>query len=244
MKINKIIFKKIIFNNLDYKNFNKYIIKKGLFVFPAGPALASIEQSKKYYDSIKKADFVFFDSGFFVLLLKVFKNINVNKFSGFKFLNLFFDYLKKNKNKKVFCIDPNIEFSNSNKLFLKNLGLHNIHNYLAPKYDIKNLSDKNLLKQLKKIKPDFILTNIGGGKQEILGLYLKENLKIKTTILCTGGAISFFTKDQAPINTFIDEVYLGWFVRLMFNPIVFFCRLTYGLKLIPMVIFNKIKVIK
>ena len=124
------------------------------------------------------------------------------------------------------------------------MGLHNIHNYLAPKYDIKNLSDKNLLKKLKKIKPDFILTNIGGGKQEILGLYLKENLKIKTTILCTGGAISFFTKDQAPINTFIDEVYLGWFVRLMFNPIVFFCRLTYGLKLIPMVIFNKIKVIK
>ena len=242
--IKKVIFKKIKFNNKNLKNFDKYIQKKGLFVFPAGPALASIEQSKKYYDSIKKADFVFFDSGFFVLLLKVFKNINVNKFSGFKFLNLFFDYLKKNKNKKVFCIDPNIKFSNSNKLFLKNLGLHNIHNYLAPKYDIKNLSDKNLLKKLKKIKPDFILTNIGGGKQEILGLYLKENLKIKTTILCTGGAISFFTKDQAPINTFIDEVYLGWFVRLMFNPIVFFCRLTYGLKLIPMVIFNKIKVIK
>ena len=242
--IKKVVFKKIKFYNINPKGFDKYIKKKGLFVFPAGPALASIEQSKNYYDSIKKADFVFFDSGFFVLLLKVFKNINVNKFSGFKFLNLFFDYLKKNKNKKVFCIDPNIEFSNSNKLFLKNLGLHNIHNYLAPKYDIKNLSDKNLLKKLKKIKPDFILTNIGGGKQEILGLYLKENLKIKTTILCTGGAISFFTKDQAPINTFIDEVYLGWFVRLMFNPIVFFCRLTYGLKLIPMVIFNKIKVIK
>ena len=60
MKINKIIFKKIIFNNLDYKNFNKYIIKKGLFVFPAGPALASIEKSRKYYQSIRHADLVFF----------------------------------------------------------------------------------------------------------------------------------------------------------------------------------------
>ena len=73
-----IIFKKIKFNNLKITNFNKYIVKKGLFVFPAAPALASIEKSYKYYDSIKKADFVFFDSGFFVLLLKVFKNINVN----------------------------------------------------------------------------------------------------------------------------------------------------------------------
>ena len=118
-----IIFKKITFNNLNYKNFDKFIIKKGLFVFPAGPALVNIEKSKKYYESIKKADLVFFDSGFFVLLLKIFKNVGVDKFSGYKFLRLFFDYLKKNKKKKVFCIDPNLKFSKSNKIFLKNLGI-------------------------------------------------------------------------------------------------------------------------
>ena len=242
--INKIIFKKIQFNNINFKNFDKYILKKGLFIFPAGPALATIDESKEYYKSLKKADLVFFDSGFFVLLLRFFKNINVEKFSGYKFLNLFFDYLKKNKNKKVFCIDPNVKFSKSNKLFLRNLGLKNIYNYLAPEYKIKNLSDKKLLKKLKKIKPDFILTNISGGKQEILGLYLKENINMKMTILCTGGAISFFTKDQAPINNLIDQFYLGWFVRLMFNPVLFFSRYIRGLKLVPMVIFSKIKVIK
>ncbi|MDC2980567.1 WecB/TagA/CpsF family glycosyltransferase, partial [Candidatus Pelagibacter sp.] len=80
--------------------------------------------------------------------------------------------------------------------------------------------------------------------QEILGKYLKDNLKNKVTILCTGGAISFFTKDQAPINSFIDELYLGWLVRLIFNPIVFFSRFMYAFKLIPMVIFNETKVIK
>ena len=31
----KVIFKKIKFSNLTTKNFNKYILKKGLFVFPA-----------------------------------------------------------------------------------------------------------------------------------------------------------------------------------------------------------------
>ena len=80
--ISKVIFKGIKFNNLNAKDFSKYILKKGLFVFPAAPALASIDKSKNYYEFIKKADLVFFDSGFFVLLLRLLKNISVNKFSG------------------------------------------------------------------------------------------------------------------------------------------------------------------
>ncbi len=241
--INKVIFKKIIFHNVDTKNFDSYILKKGLFVFPAAPGLASIPQSNRYYQSIKKADVVFFDSGFFVLLLKIFKNINVKKFSGYKFLHLFFNFLKKNKKKSVFCVDPNCQFSKSNKDFLKSLGIKKIYNYIAPKYKVESLSDNELLRQIKKVKPDFILTNIGGGRQEILGLYLKEQLKIKTTILCTGAAISFFTKDQAPINALIDQLFLGWFLRLIFNPIIFLRRYFYSLRLIPMVIFSKIKVL-
>jgi UDP-N-acetyl-D-mannosaminuronic acid transferase (WecB/TagA/CpsF family) len=241
--ISKIIFRKIKFHNINFKDFKKYIIKKGLFVFPAGPALANIEKSNGYYESIKKADFVFFDSGLFVLLLKTFKNINVDKFSGYKFLNLFFDYLKENREKKVFCIDPNSKFSRSNKTFLRKLGIKKIYSYLAPKYNPLNLSDKKLLTLLRKKKPNFILTNIGGGTQEILGLYLKQKLGFKTTILCTGGAISFFTGDQAPINNFTDKFYLGWLIRLIFNPIVFFKRYVFGLRLIPMVIFNKITII-
>ena len=57
--VTKIIFKKIEFINLDYKDFDKYIVKKGLFVFPAGLALASIDKSAKYYESIKKQIWLF-----------------------------------------------------------------------------------------------------------------------------------------------------------------------------------------
>ena len=73
--ISKIIFNQITFNNLDYKKFDKFISKKGFFVFPAGPALATIKNSNNYFKAMQKADLVFFDSGFFVLLLKIFKNI-------------------------------------------------------------------------------------------------------------------------------------------------------------------------
>ena len=93
--IKKIIFHKIVFHNLQKKDFNKYIKQKKFFVFPSGSGIPLIQENKKYYLSLKKADYVFFDSGFFVLLLKFFKNISVKKFSGYKFLDLFFNFLKK-----------------------------------------------------------------------------------------------------------------------------------------------------
>ena len=46
------------------------------------------------------------------------------------------------------------------------------------------------------------------------------------------------------INNFIDKYYLGWLIRFIYNPIVFFKRYFLGLKLIPMVVLNKITVIK
>ena len=181
--VNKVVFEKIKFYNVNSNEFKNYIIKKGLFVFPAGPALASIEKSDEYYKSLQKADYVFFDSGFFVLLLKFFKNIYVKKFSGYKFLGLFFEYLKKNRKKKIFCIDPNINFSRSNKNYIKKLGIKKLYNYLAPNYNSKKLSDLKLIKAIQIFRPDYIIINIGGGTQEVLGLYIKNKI-IVTGIYC------------------------------------------------------------
>ena len=92
------------------------------------------------------------------------------------------------------------EASVLNQRYLKKIGLNKINSYIAPKYNSLKLQDIKLLKEINLIKPDFVLTNIGGGVQEILGLYLKDNLKVKTSIFCTGGAIAFFTGQQAPIK--------------------------------------------
>ena len=44
-------------------------------------------------------------------------------------------------------------------------------------------------------------------------------------------------------NNFIDKYYLGWLARLLFNPLIFLKKYITGLRLIPMVIFNEIKII-
>ena len=55
----KIIFKNIHFNNFKINEFDDIIRMKRLFVFPSGLGLASIDEYDSYYNSLKKADYVF-----------------------------------------------------------------------------------------------------------------------------------------------------------------------------------------
>ena len=237
-----ILFNKIKFINISKKDFPKIIKKSGLFVFPSGPGLATINEDKKYLRSLRNSDYVFFDSGYFVLLLRILKNIRVKKFSGYLFLKLFFKHFKKNKNVKILSVDPNVAHSKNIKLFFINLGINKnkVFNYISPIYNTSKIEDKNLLEITNKFKPNFIILNLGGGVQEILGFYLKKNLKKKTKIICTGAAISFFTKDQAPINQIFDRFFLGWLIRILFKPGVFLPRYLRAFKLFKLVLGEKI----
>ena len=97
---------------LNPLNFN------GLLTFPAAPALVNIYNDKKYYLSLKNSDYVFFDSGYLCLILKIMKNIHVNKLSGLLFLKKLIHNLKNSKF-KVLLIDPNSESSKKNQYFFK-----------------------------------------------------------------------------------------------------------------------------
>ena len=240
--IKNICFKNIRFNNIKNKDYKKLLKKKGLFVFPSGPGLAGLKNNSNYHLALIKSNYVFFDSGFFVLFLKFFKRINVNKFSGYKFLNYFFNKNAAIKNKSVFSIDPDKANLKLNEKFLKKQGFKIVFNYLAPIYNKQNITDKKLIKKLNKVKPNYILTNIGGGTQEILGYYLKKKLKFKTSIYCTGGAISYFTGTQAPINKFFDKFYLGWLIRILYIPRSFLYRYLISFKLIIILLRSKITI--
>ena len=231
-------FLDIKFLSINILFLKKVIKKKGLFVFPSGPGLSELKVNSNYHKSLINSDYVFFDSGFFVLLLRFFKNINVQKLSGYKFLNFYFDYLKINK-KKIFSIDPNEELSNSYRLFFKKkIKIKSFH-YIAPKYNSRIKINKNLIKRIHDSKAKEIIINIGGGTQEILGYYLSKKLNKKYKIVCTGAAIAFFTGDQSPINNNIDKLYLGWLFRIIYNPKIFLPRYLSAFKLIFLFIRKK-----
>lgn len=231
MKNNIIVFKKIKFYNFTFLKLVSKLNKGGYLVAPAASALTNIDINKQYYNSLMMSDIAIFDSGFFCILLRIFKGIKVKKFSGYLFLKKFLN-LKFKKNTKFFCVDPSKTESEKNKKYLNSKNIVKIKSYVAPIYPTNNIIDKKLLKLIINFKPNYIIINLGGEKQEILGLYIKTNIKFKTSILCTGAAIAFLTKSQAPINDTVDKYYMGWLLRTIFNPREYFLRIFKSLFLI------------
>ena len=223
------MIKEVIFNGIHFKNYGKNEIDKlfdqnGLIVLPSGPGLSIINIDKIYLKALRNSDQVLLDSGYFVLLLKFLKNVSVKKLSGYLFFTHLVKYLQKKKFKKLLSIDPNHKLSKNNNNFFVKKGLDKkkIIHYIAPKYNTLKLIDLKLLSLIKKNKPDHIIINIGGGVQEILGYYLKRKFNNKIKIFCTGAAISYFTGDQAPLSKFLDIYYLGWLIRIFYNPFLVF----------------------
>ena len=217
MEDNIINFKGIKFYNYDFTKLFTIIDEGGYLVAPAASALTNIAVDKKYHDALKQSDIAILDSGFFCVLLRIFKGKKVSKYSGYLFLKNFLN-LNFSKEIKFLSIDPTQEDSKANILYLKSKNITNLKNYVAPQYNPKNIVDNNLLEIIKKYQPRYIIINLGGGIQESLALYIKKNTKDKISTLCTGAAIAFLTKRQAPINDIIDKLYLGWLARIFFNP--------------------------
>jgi UDP-N-acetyl-D-mannosaminuronic acid transferase (WecB/TagA/CpsF family) len=228
----KFKFKEINFFSGNFLEIKKQFDKGGVLVAPAASALTDIDKNKNYYKALKNADIAILDSGFFCILLRVFKNYKVIKLSGFLFLRRFLFNFKKNN--KLFLVNPSIKENKTNSKYLRNLGIRNFKCYISPMY--KKIEDKNLIKKINEFKPHYVMINLGGGIQEILGVYIKNNIKFKSSIMCTGAAIAFLTGEQAPINKYVDKAYLGWLVRFLWNPKKYYKRTLKSFSLIKLFI--------
>jgi len=225
----KISFKGINFYTGTYHQIKKQFDKGGVLVAPAASALANIENDNIYFSSLRNANIAILDSGFFCILLRIFKFEKVKKLSGFLFLKNFLE--NYNNKDKILLINPSKKSDYLNKKYLRSSKIYNFKSYLAPRYK-KKITDHILLSLVKKYKPRYIVINIGGGTQEPLAIYLRNNIKFKISIMCTGAAIAFMTGEQAPINKLIDKIYLGWLMRIIWKPKLYLRRILNSFKII------------
>lgn len=230
-KLNICNFYGIKFYNWKFNKILKKLNKGGYLVAPAASALATIKSNKVYFNSLKQSTCAIFDSGFFCILLRIFKIYKPTKLSGFLFLKKFLTY-RKIKNKKILLINSNETQSIKNKELMYIKKFRKVFLLTAPFYKSSEFKDQKTINYINKIKPFYILINIGGGKQEPLALMITNKIKFKCRILCLGAAIDFITGVQAPINEVIDKLYLGWLTRIIFNPEIFFYRFVYSFYLI------------
>lgn len=240
-KINIVSIFNIKFLNGNYSQAKQLLLNGGLMVAPAAPALATIHENKKYYDALKNSDFAIPDSSLMVNFWQLVNFKRMRLLSGQRFLYEFLKDPELELSGNIFLVDPNLRESKSNRKLLKkySIKVKSAMQYVAPFYNKNNIVDYNLLKIIKLNRPKFILINLGGGVQERLGLFLKNNLDYNPAIICTGAAIAFFTGHQGRTPVWFDKIYLGWLFRCVTNPRLYIRRYYKGLKLIPLILFYK-----
>jgi N-acetylglucosaminyldiphosphoundecaprenol N-acetyl-beta-D-mannosaminyltransferase len=246
MTIKSIKFLGITFYNENYTQIkNRLFQKKSYLVIPAASALGKFffSKNKNYIKSLQKSRVAIFDSGLFCLCLLFLKFVRVKKFSGYKFIKFFLSDTEM-KSKKILILNSSKKEKKLNTILLNNFKFQFQKHYVCPIYNPKLIQDEILIKIINNYKPEVIIINIAGGIQELLALYLCQNIKIKFAIICSGAAMGFFSGSQAPISKFADRYFLGWFVRLIYNPIVFLPRLTKSLLLVLIVLFNSITIVR
>ena len=233
MSNNIISFKDIKFYNLSRKKIlDKMTDEGGYLVAPAASSLQTIDNNRAYHTALKDSTVAIFDSGFFCILLRIFNKVKIKKLSGFLLMKNFLSR-KSIKKKRILLVNPSANDSKINHQFLKKKKFLHINSYIAPQYNAPHLfHDHKLIKVVKNLKPDIILVNISGEKQEILARFINKKLQNKKiSIFCLGAAIGFFTGTQARVTVFADKFYLGWLVRWGREPIKYWPRVFNSFKL-------------
>lgn len=209
----------------------------GLLVVPAAPALVKLQTDEGYRRALVSADMAIADSGAMVLLWKILTGRSVERISGLKFLKHLVSRLRSQPNERALWVVPTKAAQEKAIAWLRRLNLTGTADfYIAPRYG-PEVTDDALLAKIDNHPSTHVVVGIGGGTQEKLGLFLKENLRTRPAIHCIGAALGFLTGDQPPIPMWADTLYLGWLLRLLRQPRLYAPRYLSAFKL-PALIFR------
>src|SRR6266404_5373814 len=209
----------------------------GLLVVPAAPALVRLQSDEGYRRALVSADMAIADSGAMVLIWKILTGRRVERISGLKFLKHLIVRLASSPDQRVLWIVPSERAHEKTIDWLRRVNLTGTADfYVAPRYG-PEVRDDALVAKIDNGAPAHVIVGIGGGVQEKLGLFLKENLRAHPAIHCIGAALAFLTGDQPPIPMWADTFYLGWLLRLLRQPRIFGPRYLSAFKL-PALVFR------
>ena len=191
----------------------------GLLVVPAAPALKDLPWDHEYREALLGADVVITDSALMVMLWNLLERDSLRRLSGLEYLREFLKEPSTCRPEETFWVMASPESAARNIRWLRTQGweVGKDDYYLAPFYR-RPIEDQELISRLRDRRPKHVMVTIGGGTQEVLGLYLKRNLGYPAAIHCIGAAIAFLSGDQVRIPDWADRLYLGWLFRCLADP--------------------------
>jgi N-acetylglucosaminyldiphosphoundecaprenol N-acetyl-beta-D-mannosaminyltransferase len=226
----------------------------GLIVVPSAPVLVGLADDPAHRAAVEGADLAITDSGFMVLLWRLFRREKLPRYSGLKYIRALLQEPDFRAPGKTFWVMPTPEDAAANLAWLNGQGfaLSEADTYVAPLYPrTGTLADPALLATILARQPDYVMLNLGGGVQERLGFHLREALLSAISkqrsdvsdqtsalrnpaIICTGAAIAFLSGRQANIPVWADRLMLGWLIRSLREPAKYLPRYWAALRLAPL----------
>ena len=210
----------------------------GLLVAPAAPSMINLCRDEDYRSALLGAELAIADSGFMVLLWKLFTGDNVPRISGLEHVRRLLEHESVRPEGSVLWVVATEASRVRLRRFLENSGLpasdESVH--VAPHYTLV-VRDETLLAIVRRKRPKHIVVAIGGGIQDKLGRYLLGEIDYRPAVHCIGAALGFLTGDEVRIPSWADKCYLGWLCRSLVQPRVFVPRF-WSARRLPWLIFR------
>lgn len=203
-----------------------------LLLAPSGPGLANLDKAREYREALAHADILLPDSGLLVSWQNIFSTQKAVRYSGYAFLKDLLKNAPASFLEKALWVMPDAETAHATERFLKEQNLPPSEMVVAPWYEETEIADPALREKVAASSPSAVIICIAGGKQEILGTYLKQHLTNPPPIYCLGAAIAFLNGQQAPVTPRWDKLRLGWLVRIFHRPSHFLPRYLKALRLL------------
>jgi len=198
------------------------MMRGGLLVVPAAPALREMERDGCYREALVEADLAIPDSAFMVALWNLLQHDMLRRVSGLEYLRCLLRTQAVRQTGSCVWVMASAESSERNRAWLAKQGIElpEEYVYVAPMYGSVGglVDDPKLAALLERLRPQHVMLTIGGGTQEKLGLYLKRQLSFRPAIHCVGAAIAFLSGDQVRIPEWADKFFLGWLFRCLSQP--------------------------
>lgn len=195
----------------------------GLLVAPAAPSMINLCRDEEYRRALLSTDLAIADSGFMVLLWKLFTGESVPRISGLEHVKRLLEHESVRQPGEVLWVVPTESSREKLLAFLSGERALSPEIYIAPKY-LRPIQDEKLLGIVRQRRPQHVVIAVGGGVQDKLGFYLLPQLDYRPAIHCIGAALGFLTGDQVRIPDWADKYYVGWFFRSLAQPRVFIPR--------------------
>lgn len=196
----------------------------GLLVVPAAPALKDMETNAAYREALLHADLAITDSAFMVIVWNRLQGDSIRRLSGLEYLRELLREPEVREPGNCVWVMASAASAKKNLRWLagQGIGVPAECVYTAPIYSQETggeeIADMALVEMLERLRPKHVVVTVGGGTQERLGLYLKQNLSYRPGIHCIGAAIAFLSGDQVAIPVWADKLYLGWLFRSISEP--------------------------